>query len=125
MARACVVGSGIAGLASAIRLREKGYDVSVFEANAYPGGKMHAEIYEGYRFDLGPSLFTLPHLVDELFELCGVNPKEHLPYIQKEVLCNYFWEDGTRFSAPADTGRFIREAAQTFGEPQKIYGTIC
>ncbi len=119
MARACVVGSGIAGLASAIRLREKGYDVSVFEANAYPGGKMHAEIYEGYRFDLGPSLFTLPHLVDELFELCGVNPKEHLPYIQKEVLCNYFWEDGTRFSAPADTGRFIREAAQTFGEPQK------
>ena len=119
MARACVVGSGIAGLASAIRLREKGYDVSVFEANAYPGGKMHAEIYEGYRFDLGPSLFTLPHLVDELFELCGVNPKDHLPYLQKEVLCNYFWEDGTRFSAPADTGRFIREAAQTFGEPQK------
>ena len=119
MARACIVGAGIAGLASSIRLREKGYEVSVFEANPYPGGKMHAEIYDGYRFDLGPSLFTLPHLVDELFELCGVDSEHHLPYTRKTVLCHYFWEDGTRFFAPADPTRFIEEASRTFGESQK------
>jgi phytoene desaturase len=118
MARACIVGAGIAGLAASIRLREKGYEVSVFEANPYPGGKMHAETYHGYRFDLGPSLFTLPHLVDELFELCGVDSEQHLPYTRKTVLCHYFWEDGTRFFAPADTTRFIEKAAQTFGESQ-------
>ncbi len=119
MARACIVGSGIAGLASAIRLRAKGYEVSVFEANSYAGGKMHAETYKGYRFDLGPSLFTLPHLVDELFQLCGVDPKNHFQYLRKQVLCHYFWEDGTQFFAPADTSRFVREAARTFGENEQ------
>lgn len=119
MARACIVGAGIAGLASSIRLREKGYEVSVFEANPYPGGKMHAETYDGYRFDLGPSLFTLPHLVDELFDLCGVDSEQHLPYTRKTVLCHYFWEDGTRFFAPADTTRFIEKAAHTFAESQE------
>jgi len=119
MAHACIVGAGIAGLASSVRLREKGYEVSVFEANPYPGGKMHAEIYEGYRFDLGPSLFTLPHLVDELFELCEVDAGQHIPYTRKTVLCHYFWEDGTRFFAPADTTRFIEKASHTFGESQE------
>ncbi len=118
MGRACIVGAGIAGLASAIRLREKGYEVSVFEANPYPGGKMHAATYQGYRFDLGPSLFTLPDLVEELFHLCGEVPGHSFPYIRKEVLCHYFWEDGTRFYAPADTSRFVEVAARTFGEPE-------
>jgi len=59
-----IIGSGIAGLASAIRLACAGHQVTVFEANAYPGGKL-SEIYsDGFRFDAGPSLFTLPQLVD-------------------------------------------------------------
>jgi len=118
MAQACVVGSGIAGLASAIRLRKKGYEVKVFEANPYPGGKMHAETYHGYRFDLGPSLFTMPHLVEELFEICGEDPGVHFPYRRKDILCHYFWEDGTRFFAPGDTEVFIREASRVFQEPE-------
>lgn len=118
MAKACVVGSGIAGLASAIRLRRKGYQVDVFEANPYPGGKMHSEQYQGYRFDLGPSLFTMPGLVEELFELCGKNPKDHFPYIRKDTLCHYFWEDGTRFQAPAPLASFAREAARIFGDDE-------
>ncbi len=118
MAHACVVGAGIAGLASAIRLRAKGYTVQVFEANPYPGGKMHAETHNGYRFDLGPSLFTMPHLVEELFELCGEDPKKHFPFHRKDILCHYFWEDGTRFFAPADTGVFIKEASRIFQEPE-------
>ena len=54
--KAIVIGSGIAGLASAIRLRKKGYDVDVYEANAYTGGKLHAIREQGYRFDMGPYL---------------------------------------------------------------------
>jgi len=119
MAKACVVGAGIAGLASAIRLRHKGYEVHVFESNPYPGGKMHAEHYGGYRFDLGPSLFTMPHLVDELFELCELNPKDYFPYVRKKTLCHYFWEDGTRFNAPAPMDQFVHSAAQTFGEKEE------
>ena len=94
-----IIGSGIAGLASAVRLASAGHHVTVFEANAYPGGKL-SEIYsDGFRFDAGPSLFTLPQLVDELFALAGKVPQEHFTYLQLDKTCNYFFEDGTRFSA--------------------------
>jgi len=114
MVKAIVIGSGIGGLASALRLRKKGYAVKVFEANDYTGGKVHAFSHKGYRFDFGPSLFTMPHLVDELFELFEQNPKQAFEYIRKDTICNYFWEDGHTFSAPADKNKFIEEAAKTF-----------
>ena len=114
MPKAVVIGSGIAGLACALRLGKMGFDVNVFEANAYPGGKIHNLTLDGYRFDTGPSLFTMPHLVDELFELYGEDPKDHFDYIQKDKICNYFWEDGTRFSAYADRSVFIESALKTF-----------
>ena len=111
MKKAVVIGAGIAGLASALRLRKKGFEVDVFEANAYAGGKIHAQNLDGFRFDMGPSLFTMPHLVDELFQLFGEDPKKHFNYRKKEIICNYFWSDGKRFSAHADSRRFIMEAA--------------
>ncbi len=115
MSKAVVIGAGIAGIASALRLCKKGYDVTVFESNPYPGGKLHAfKTDEGYRFDAGPSLFTMPWLVDELFELFELDPKDHFHYMDKEVLCNYFWEDGSRFSVKADRQQFAKEAAQEF-----------
>ncbi len=70
-----IVGSGIAGLAAAIRLSLKGYQVIVFESNSYPGGKLSELNMEGYRFDAGPSLFTLPEQVEELFELADKKRK--------------------------------------------------
>ena len=65
--KALVIGSGIAGIAASIRLAIKGYHVEVFEANAYPGGKLSEIVLNGHRFDAGPSLFTLPDQVEELF----------------------------------------------------------
>ena len=58
MAKAIVIGAGIGGLASALRLRRKGFDVDVYEANPYAGGKIHAFEQNGYRFDAGPSRST-------------------------------------------------------------------
>lgn len=116
MSKAIVIGAGIAGIASALRLRKKGFKVEVFESNDYAGGKMHAFESKGFRFDMGPSLFTMPHLVDELFQLFDASPKEHFNYHQKDIICNYFWPDGTRFTAHADAEKFIAQAAETFGE---------
>ena len=118
MSNAIVIGAGIAGLASALRLKHQGYEVDVFEKNAYTGGKIHVANLGHYRFDLGPSLFTLPKLVDELFELFSKDPREHFNYIKKETICNYFWEDGSSFSASADTDKFIEEASLFFDEPE-------
>ena len=97
--RAIVVGAGIAGIASSIRLSKQGYTVDVFEASQHPGGKMSAFEIKGYRFDGGPSLFTMAHLVDELFTLCGEKPSDHFNYQQLDTICHYFFEDGTRFKA--------------------------
>ncbi len=116
MPKAIVIGSGIAGLASALRIRNLGYDVDVYEKNPYAGGKLHAIEKDGFRFDLGPSLFTMPHFVDELFELHGKEPDKFFRYFRKETICNYFWEDGARFSAKADKDSFVRDAAAAFGE---------
>lgn len=109
--QAIVIGSGIAGMASAIRLTQKGYSVSVFEANAYAGGKLTTLELGNYRFDAGPSLFTLPYLVDELFEESGKNPREYFTYRQLDILCHYFYEDGTILHAFADREKFLAEVA--------------
>jgi phytoene desaturase len=114
MPQAIVIGSGIAGLAAAIRLRAKGYSVTVFEASDATGGKLKSFREKGFRFDKGPSLFTMPHFVDELFKIHQKDPGRYFRYHRKKVICNYFWEDGTTFTAWADRDKFIREAALTF-----------
>ena len=120
MKKSIVIGSGIAGMAMALRLRRKGHEVIVFEANHYPGGKLHAFKKGKYRFDAGPSLFTMPWLVSELFELFGLDSTEYFTYQRKETICNYFWEDGTTFQAHADLDTFAKEAEETF----KISGNL-
>ena len=110
--KAIVIGSGVAGLATSIRLAKLGIEVEVFEANEYPGGKLSEVTIQGFRFDAGPSLFTLPHLVNDLYELCGKNPKTDFPYIQLEKSCNYFYEDGTQFTAYHDRAAFANELEQ-------------
>lgn len=115
--QAIVVGAGIAGLASALRLRHQNYEVTIIEQNNYTGGKLHAINRGDYRFDLGPSLFTLPYLVDELFELFNKKPNSYFNYHRKKNICNYFWVDGQSFSASANLDEFISDASQTFNEP--------
>jgi len=110
--KAVIIGSGIAGIASAIRLQNKGYAVKVLEKNTYPGGKLTQLQGKGFRFDAGPSLFTMPNLVAELFEISGKNPTDYFNYDQLDILCNYFYEDGTKISANSDINTFAHEMSQ-------------
>ena len=113
-----VIGSGIAGLAVSIRLALKGYNVQVFEQNSYPGGKLSSFSIKDYRFDAGPSLFTMPHLVTELFKLAGEDVKNYFEFSKKEIACNYFWQDGTSFTAYGERKKFLKEVEKIFDEPQ-------
>ena len=113
---AVVIGSGVAGLASAIRLAMQGMRVTVFEKNDYSGGKLtHFEI-DGYHFDAGPSLFTQPENVEELFVLAKEDIKDYFEYDSVDVACNYFYEDGTKLTAYTDADRFSAELAEQIGE---------
>jgi phytoene desaturase len=112
-----IIGSGIAGIASSIRLAVKGFEVKVFETNSYPGGKLSEITLGEYRFDAGPSLFTLPEQVDELFQLAEKDPKDYFEYEKLAVNCNYFWDDGTKIKAYSDLDKFAEEVQMKLGEP--------
>ncbi len=116
MKKAIVIGSGIAGLACSLRLQKQGYLVTVIEKNSYPGGKLHSINKKGYRFDMGPSLFTMPKLVTELFELFDENPDTYFKYKKKEVVCHYFWPDGSRFTSVANPKQWVSDASIFFNE---------
>jgi phytoene desaturase len=119
--KAIVIGSGIGGLAAAIRLSVKGYHVEVFEKNSLAGGKLTSFDLGAYRFDFGPSLFTMPTYVDELFELANRKPEDYYEYISLPEACRYFYPDGTTFTAPTDPVEFAEKASLTFEiAPEKI-----
>lgn len=112
--KVAIIGSGIGGICSAIRLKKKGFDVDVFEKNEFPGGKLSTFKLGDFRFDAGPSLFTMPHLVDELFSICNENPRNFFNYKKKTIHCKYFWNDGKKFTAYSDKSKFFNEVEKEF-----------
>lgn len=120
--KAIVVGAGIAGIASAIRLANKGYTVDVYESNSYPGGKLSLLNFGKYRFDAGPSLFTMPEYVNELFRISGKDPLDYFDYYTCKTACHYFFEDGTFLPFSADQKNLLLEVEKTLlveSEPLK------
>ena len=114
-----IIGSGIAGLACSIRLAKQGHIVSVFEANQYPGGKLTEIQLGAYRFDAGPSLFTLPEEIESLYKLCDLKTEDYFDYQKLETTCKYFYPDGTEIEAFADQEAFKKEVEEKTGEPAK------
>ena len=111
-----IIGSGVGGLALSIRMAIKGASVTVFEANSYPGGKLSEINIGNYRFDAGPSLFTLPYLVDELFELSDNENLVTFEYEKLKEICTYFWDDGIRFTVPSSVVDFDSLVHKELGE---------
>jgi phytoene dehydrogenase-like protein len=111
-----IIGAGIAGLATAARLASKGHDVHVFEANSYAGGKLSEFILSAsgdekrvYRFDAGPSLFTMPQYIEDLFAAANTPMNAYFAYETMPDVCHYFWQDGTALTAWADQNKFAEE----------------
>ncbi|MCC8427275.1 1-hydroxycarotenoid 3,4-desaturase CrtD [Mucilaginibacter sp. UR6-11] len=115
--KAVIIGAGIAGIATAVRLAVKGYTVEVFEANATPGGKLAEVKKDNFRFDAGPSLLTMPQYIDELFALAGKEAPQYFQYQKLDIICKYFYEDGTRLTAYAAEDKFAAEIVNHIGEP--------
>ena len=111
-----IVGAGIAGLATSIRLAARGHHVTVFERSEKPGGKLDNIHWEGFRWDTGPSLFTLPDLLEELFVLAGEEMKTSIRYQKLDVITRYFFEDGKILNAFGDPDLFVEEVEKVFGE---------
>jgi phytoene desaturase len=105
----CVIGAGLGGLSAAIRLANKGFEVDLYEQNSTPGGKA-GEIKEmGYRFDTGPSLLTMPQVIKDLFSECDENIDDYLRINRLDLICKYFYPDGSIINAYSDQDKFGQE----------------
>ena len=104
-----IIGAGIGGIASAIRMKNKGHKVIVFEASDKAGGKLNEFKENGFRFDMGPSLFTMPQYIEELFKQSNKNISNYFEYQKHEKSCNYFFNDGTFLSLYSDVEKSMQE----------------
>ena len=114
--KAIIIGSGVGGLATAIRLAVNGFSVSIYEKNSVPGGKLSAFEKAGFKFDAGPSLFTQPENIVELFKLAGEAISDYFSYIPVEIACKYFYENGKIVNAHTNSKLFAEELHHQLGE---------
>ena len=100
--RTIVVGAGVGGLAVAIRLRAAGHDVTVLERRGVVGGKLATLRRDGYTFDLGPSLVTLPHVFDDVFRAAGTSLEDEVELVRLDPQFHYHWRDGSSLTVHDD-----------------------
>ncbi len=105
--RIAVIGAGIGGLAAAVRLAAGGHDVVVLEQAQAPGGKAGRLDLEGWRFDTGPSLLTMPDVLRDLFADTGAPMEDELELMAVEPVTRYRFADGSSVDLSADTERSV------------------
>jgi phytoene desaturase len=107
--RACILGAGIGGLACGARLSHMGFNTDIYERNQTVGGKANQIIQNGFRFDTGPSLITMPFVLQRLFEDVGEQISDYIDLRKLDILCKYFFSEGSVLTAYSDTARFAEE----------------
>ncbi len=93
--RIAVIGGGLAGLASACTLAARGYSVTVFEKSAWLGGKAAQLSKAGFRFDMGPTILTIPNVLRKIFAEAGRNLDDYLQLIRLDPQWRCFFSDDT------------------------------
>jgi phytoene desaturase len=109
---ALVVGAGLGGLSSAIRLRALGYDVEIVEATEQPGGRASVFLRDGFSFDAGPTVVTAPYLIDELYTLVGRDRREHIELMPVDPFYRVEYADGSRFDYVGEEDRILAQIEQ-------------
>ena len=133
--KAIIIGSGVGGMATAIRLAVQGFAVTVYDKNNLPGGKLSSFEKDGFKFDAGPSLFTQPENIEELFELAGEQINNYFAYTPVDIACKYFYNNGKTVNGYTNATMFANELKEQLGETaesvlsylgqsQKVYNNI-
>ena len=120
MKKVAIIGGGLGGLATAARLAAKGHPVTLCEAGPRLGGKMNVLEHQGWRFDTGPSLITMPHVFAETFAAAGARIEDHLQLERLEPVAEYIWPDGTRLTHSAQLPHWLETIRQL--EPRDVAG---
>lgn len=109
---AIVIGAGIGGLAAAMRLGAKGYRCIVVDRLDAPGGRATSIRMEGHRFDLGPTIITIPQILEELWAATGRTFRNDVDLRRLDPFYTIRFEDGSHFSARQDAARMREEVSR-------------
>lgn len=115
-----VVGGGLGGLAVAVRLAARGARVTVCEQGQTFGGKMNTLRVDGYRFDTGPSLITMPWVFAETFAAAGARLEDYVSLVPVQPLAEYDFADGTRFQYTSSMPEWLDTITRI--EPRDVDG---
>jgi phytoene desaturase len=107
-----IVGAGLAGLSAALRLAGAGRKVTVLERESVPGGRNGLLKKDGYSFDTGPSVLTMPSLINDAFNCVGEDMKDWLELTPLTPLYRAFYADGSQLDVHADTNEMEAEIAK-------------
>lgn len=110
--KAVVIGSGFGGLAAAIRLNARGYDVTVLEKRDKPGGRAYCLKRDGYAFDMGPTVVTAPQLFEELWEMSGKRMSDYVDLRAVDPFYAVRFHDGTAFDYTGDEQAMLAQVSE-------------
>src|SRR4030042_320650 len=97
-----IIGAGVGGIATALYLAKKGYEVKVYEKNATPGGRCGQIVREGHRFDLGATIFLMPNIYRKIFDSLGLKFDECFETRPLQTIYTLYFDDGMRISFTTD-----------------------
>ncbi len=113
MKRVGVIGGGLGGLAAACTLAARGHSVVLFERNSWLGGKAATLEQDGFRFDMGPTILTLPSALRRIFSEAGRELEDYLDLVRLEPQWRSFFEDGSVLDLDSDPNK-MRQALRKF-----------
>jgi phytoene desaturase len=118
--KAIVIGSGFGGIAAALRLRSKGYSVSLIDRCSRLGGRAQVFERDGFRHDAGPTVITAPFLFEELFQLFGERFSDHVELVPMKPWYRFHFADGDHFDYGGTLEETLAEIARI--EPRDCDG---
>lgn len=104
-----VIGAGLGGLSAAISLATEGFKVTLLEKNDKVGGKLNVLEKEGFTFDMGPSILTMPHIFHDLFKQADKKLEDYVDIQTVEPHWRNFFEDGSVFDLSSDENKMRQE----------------
>jgi phytoene desaturase len=124
--RVVIVGAGLGGLSAACHLAGAGHDVTVVEAGSVPGGRAGTLSLDGYRFDTGPTVLTMPNLIQDCFEAAGVDGDELLTLRPVDPMYRAAYADGTELRVRHGREAMTEEIRQVCGPGEaEAFGRFC
>lgn len=122
MTRVVIIGGGLGGLGTAVRLAGRGCEVTLCEQGTTLGGKMNRMVREGFTFDTGPSLLTLPEVFSETFAAAGEQLEDHVELLRLDPVAEYRYPDGTRLLHSGDLPSWLDTVRAL--EPRDVEGVL-